>query len=348
MSKKANSTKATSKRKKYKLPVWEKKFFSWALLKEEKALLLIAFLIFILTFINYFESQKAPLVVIVYPEVSNQVQEKTVDDIQADLTKSDKNYNWQSFGDNFSSYAYLNSKMTSMYLDETVTALTFPPVYEFKTNDCVEDCDFNDFENAIYLQNKEGIYLKDLALLPKPLPMGLQDKEIVEANLNNFGTVHVASFVIKKDSQEQAFFYFLENGEYKPIITDETKEKIITKYGKLGGFSVAGGDSDSFIMLYMGYEAHAYYYSNGQIENISNFFSLRVSAGDFRPYIIKQGQGGGAVWYITNSLLNNPKLIKLWQNNTEHIRGSYDISEKINETIGSQTIIGVNNPKRYG
>ncbi|MCF7820709.1 MAG: hypothetical protein K9M44_04555 [Candidatus Pacebacteria bacterium] len=54
-----------------------------------------------------------------------------------------KKYAVSSFGDNFSSSAYLDTNKTNMYLDEIITALTFEPDYKLeKMKDCssVESC----------------------------------------------------------------------------------------------------------------------------------------------------------------------------------------------------------------
>ena len=67
--------------------------------------------------------------------------------------------------------------------------------------------------------------------------------------------------------------------------------------------------------------------------DISKFFGLRVINEGFFPYIIKQGEGSKTIWYILSQELNRPKLIKLWQNGTEHIKGSLNLSYQLASEI---------------
>src|SRR5680860_1017998 len=96
----------------------ERKIINWSVVKkEERALLLITGLIFCLTFIIFWETRKPQAVMlIINPDAvaNNQFLPKERG-LEAPL--ANKNLNWQSFGDNFSSFAYLNTDQTDMYLD---------------------------------------------------------------------------------------------------------------------------------------------------------------------------------------------------------------------------------------
>src|SRR5665811_125716 len=94
----------------------EKKIISLPVVKkEEKTLIMITFLIFCLTFIIFWETRKPQTVIIMMPP------QVAADNQQRDNDKQEKDdvgtpVYWYSFGDNFSSSAYLNAEQTDMYL----------------------------------------------------------------------------------------------------------------------------------------------------------------------------------------------------------------------------------------
>jgi hypothetical protein len=228
----------------------EKKIINWPLIKkEEKALLLITCLIFCLTFIIFWEIRKPQTVMLIINSgvsANNQFPPK---EGEIEEAIADKKMNWQSFGDNFSSFAYLNTDQTDMYLDDVVTALIFPPQYSLTVENCLEEnCNFKKDENTHFVETSEDNSLADLELMPTPLPLELQDRVIKEASLDTLDGLKVASFIVNSNQQEQVYVYLLSNKMYKSLITNDTSEKIITKYGKSGGhFSVRGSDNN-FIM----------------------------------------------------------------------------------------------------
>lgn len=333
----------TSGKKKISLSFLEKKIISLPVVKkEEKTLLIITFLIFCLTLIIFWEIRKPQTVVVVMPPQAAADNKNLADEKKSEDEVGSPVY-WYSFGDNFSSNAYLNTEQTNMYLDDTVSALMFPLKYEFEVNLCGDDCDLG--ENTINTTANPD-YLSDLNKLPQPLPKDLEDKEIVAAKLSMLDNKQVASFVVKKGSEEQAFVYFLEDEKYVSIITDKTKEKIITKYGRLGGVAVAGGSDDNFIILYSGYEGIAYHYLKGKLYDASKFFGLRVTGGGFSSHIIKQGEGSDTTWYVVSLDRKKNRLIKLWQNNTPYIKGSADLSYNLSKELNNIEVIGISGEER--
>jgi hypothetical protein len=332
-TKKKEIGKRMFKKKRFGLFFLQQKIINSPLVKEEKALLIITFLIFCLTFITFWEVRRSQVVIkVISPEIM--AIDDTDDNIvfQDDKKKNieNKETNWQSFGDNFSSFAYLNSEQTNMYLDDVVTAFMFPPQYSFIKQNCFyPNCGFEKDMKAVYISDGENSVLSDLDIIPQPLPQELRDKEILAVNLNTLNKLQVVSFIVYSNRQEQSFVYFLDKDSYKPIITNETKEKIITKYQKGGGFITVAGDDDDFLILYSGYEGKGYHYKEGKLYDISRFFGLRVVAGGFQSYIIKQGRGNDTLWYVMSISLGKIKMIKLWQNGTSNIKGAYDLSQEL-------------------
>jgi hypothetical protein len=261
---------------------------------------------------------------------------------------------WHSFGDNFSSFAYLDASNTDMVLDERVTALVFPPLFSLeKISDCTGDiCStaaagvtINDWiflgkaddscrqsgENNCLSATGSTLKYNDV---PIALPAELQNEKIININVSYLSSRFVVSFVVARGAEEAGFAYFFSNRKFSPLLSpamfdEEGAAKIITKYGRGGGVMAAGGDDDDFILLYSGYEDYGYHYRAGQLTDISRFFGLRVADNGFSPYIIKQGQGKKSQWYVLSLSSEKPKLVKLWQNNSEKIIGAYDFSNEL-------------------
>lgn len=225
---------------------------------------------------------------------------------------------WHSFGDHFSSNAYIDNNKTNMFFDEQVTALVFPPIYDFKKlADCADKtCDLAD------------LIFTDQSKIKKPnrTPSELIGKKIISSRLDRLSSKQVASYVVLDGEQERAYVYFLDGSEFSPIITSETESKMITQYGRGGGVVTVGGSDDDFLIIYIGYESFGFHYLAGELSSISHFFGLRVTDGGFNPYIIKQGEGKRSLWYILSLNSDKPKLIKLWQNGGNNIVGAYDFS----------------------
>lgn len=317
-------------KKKNSWTLFEKKIISLPVVKEEeRALLIITFLIFCLTFIIFWEIRKPPTVIVVMPpEAAANNQEKN------NSTKIGAPVYWYSFGDSFTSDARLNREQTDMYLEDNVSAFMFPPQYDFSFRDCV-NCLLA--ENSISLLSKSD-YQTDLASLPQPLPAELEGKEILAAKIDNLTEKKIVSFVVRSGSEEQALVYFLNDNNYEPLITNTTKEKIITKYGHQGGITTAGGSDDNFIILYSGYEGIAYHYLAGKLYDISKFFSIRVMNEGFIPYIIKQGEGGETIWYVLSREEGKNRLVKLWQNGSSYIKGAVDLSLPLSERLAGRSV----------
>lgn len=236
---------------------------------------------------------------------------------------------WQGAGDLFSSTAHIDLEKTDMFLDERTTAFIFPPLYSWqKLRDCPEeDCGLAN-NSLVYIENNpELTTAQKIAQLPRPLPTEVANREIIQVASEQLASRTVVSFVVQEGDEERGLVYFLENGRYQPLITDATNEQIITKYGRGGGRITVGGEDDNFLILYIGYEGKAFHYQAGKFVNVSRFFGLRVANEGFVPAIIKQGAKENSVWYVVSLSSNKPKLIKLWQNGTNSLVGSYDISD---------------------
>lgn len=260
----------------------------------------------------------------------------TGDDILDVATKPshEKEKLWSSFGDGYSSFAYLDEDKTDMFLDSNVSALVFPPLYNFEFK---EDCLLCYNSDNLVEIDKTSPY-KSIGAMPKPTPSELIGKDITSASIYRLDKKTIATFVFKDDGEERAFIYFLENNKYSSIINNESEEIIRTKYGREGGNVVIGGADDDFIILYSGYEGIAYHYIKGVLYDISKFFKINNMSGGFPAHIFRQEVGSEINWYILSLDGGINKLIKLWQNETEHIKGSIDLSFALSKSLANEKI----------
>lgn len=279
----------------------------------------------VLIFVNYFSLIKTRQELQNYSEITANLE----NELKTISKRSPLVSSWRSFGDNFSSQAYIAIDGTDMFFDEKVTAFSFPPVYNFES---ISGCDDETCElNKLSLVSVNNTKVEQ----PESIPSELKSKKILYSSLDKLTNLRVASYIVAEGDEERAYVYFFDGRKFSPIIDNTTKESIVTKYSRGGGTIKVSGDDNDFLILYIGYEGLGFHYKNNKLTNISNFFGLRVADNGFSPYIIKHGKGNNTTWYILSLNANKPKLIKLWQNNSEKIVGAYDFSNILNNTDGS-------------
>jgi hypothetical protein len=294
------------------------------------AIFIVLIIMTILILVNFFSLLQTRKELKSYLESATVFEKAEPEEVKTEAPKITKRVSsWQSFGDSFSSGAYLNTAKTDMFLDDKVTSLIFPPVYDFTlVKDCnQENCNLSG-SNLVFLD-------KNIFQKPTEIPTELKNKNIVFSRLDKLSLRSIASFIILENGEEHGYIYFVDGRKLTPIINDSTEAKILTKYGRGGGAIAIGGDDNDFIILYSGYEGQAFHYKNNNLEDISRFFGLRVMDNGFPAYITKQGQGNNSLWYILSLNSAKPKLIKLWQNGTEKIVGAYDFSGMFSDKEGA-------------
>lgn len=246
----------------------------------------------------------------------------------------DKNFVWQSFGDNFSSSAHLNEEKTNLVLDNFANALSFPPLYDVSVSGLCsnESCDFP----AEEIITKDGDFYRLINIYPKDL----EGRKIVFSALYELEEKEVAVFIVLEGAEERVYAYFYNPGvsrstSFVPILGPDSNLILKTQYGRGGGKIAVGGSDNNFIILYIGYEGLALNYQDEKISNISRFFGLRISDGGFTPYIIKQGSGNNSLWYVLSLDADKFKFFKLWQNGTNDIAGIYDLSLELEAQLST-------------
>ena len=305
------------------------------------AIFIVLLIMTILIIVNFLSLLKTRKELKGYLETANLTTEAPKTTAPIEIPKITKRVSsWQSFGDSFSSSAYLNAEKTDMFLDERITALVFPPIYDFSL---VEDCE----QENCNLADSNLVFLNQENIQKSPeIPTELKDKNIVFSGVSQLTNRQVVSFIVLEGGEERGYVYFLAGRKFTPLINDETEVNIITKYGRGSGTIAVGGDDNDFLIVYSGYEGQAFHYKNGELEDVSRFFGLRVMENGFTPYIIKQGKGNNSLWYVLSLSSTKSKLIKLWQNGTDKIVGAYDFSHIFAGLDGSITAFTWVNPRR--
>lgn len=238
-------------------------------------------------------------------------QEKAVSTVETDTGQSAYS---NTFSEPFFNDYSVDAANTNLILDTNVTAMTFKPLYELKDEKKCSDSSCGLEKTSEDISGKIGV------------PAELAGKTIKNITFNKLGNNWIVGFVVGEGNQEIGYAYLYDGNTLKPLITNNTNQRIGTKYGYGGGSISAGGSDNQFIIFYSGYEGIAYLYNNGVWQDLSQYFGLRVTKSGFEAKIIKGGDGKDATWYVCAEDGAKSKLIKLWQNDTDLIQGAIDLS----------------------
>ena len=237
-----------------------------------------------------------------------------------------------SFGDIFSSLVYIDQTKTDMNWDTNTTAFTFPPLYSFtkietgsgvaagSTSPLSSSSNLKVVNNTLYYN---GQIIK--------LPAEVRAENILNINVDLIGSRLLVGIVTGKTYDERGWVYFFDGAKksFTPLITAASAEKIEPKFERPGGTIAFGGTEDNFLIVYGGYDGHAFYYYKGVLSDVSKFFDLRVSAGGFVPEIVSRDNSRGTIFYICSRTEGKPKLIKFWPKQAGELMGSLDFTPLI-------------------
>jgi|GEM_PF-2307886 len=236
-----------------------------------------------------------------------------------------------SFVENFSGTVAINSQKTTLYQDETATALYFPPNYSLTSASSEIANKYQAELDKIKVNNFSGPYserrclasncleIKDKELFynDQRLTNPIKDEagELVAISLGSLETKWLVGFTIKKNNGYIGQVFYFNGDKFTPL---NLSTEIQSPYFGLFGF---GGTDNDFLIIYGAYQGIAYHLQNNQAVDISRFFDIRVMNGGFKAEIIKIGTGLETTWYIFSTTSSQIKLIKLWQNKTPAIVG---------------------------
>ena len=240
-----------------------------------------------------------------------------------------------SFGDIFSSLAYINEAQSDMFWDENMTAFTFPPLYEVrKQSDCsTVDCGLSRADidpSSICLQAGCLRKTADLKLFfnnqPLQLPPPVNAESFSSITLFSLGNSWLIGLVSGPETAERGWVYRFDGLSFSPLITADTDFQIAPRFQRGGGSIAFGGTADDFLVLYAGYDGRAFRFRGTNQEDISKFFGLRVTDGGFKPQILKVGEGGDSIFYVCSLTEDKPKVIKIWSKDDLNSLGALDFS----------------------
>jgi hypothetical protein len=274
----------------------------------------------------------------------DKIQQETVS-----LVSEFPNSSWWSFGDLFSSDAYLDLERTDMFPDYNSTSLSFTPLFLVKKDrSCISSsCGLN--EIIVFSSREEKGCIGDNCLLVSgvnlkfnglniALPTELTSLDIKSTSISTLQKKWVVSFIVSDGGDEKVFSYFFNGKEFSSLTNNASPLILKTKFGLGGGFVSAGGLDNDFLLTYFGYESHVFHFKRGAFIDISDKFGIKVSDNGFKSEIIRIEKDGNIGWYITSLTEGKFKLIKLWQNETDSIVGSIELTDLVKEKIPGKVV----------
>lgn len=243
-----------------------------------------------------------------------------------------------SFTDLFSGVGWINQDDTTLYHDRTVTAFSFPPSFEWLKIDEGSV----DLENFVQKRDdgsdrrcigSECLMQKDLSIYYSDedvedsefgdyqidIPEEVNSESLVNISIGSLESRWLVGFVEESDSGFSGRVYYFDGSQYQPVFDDAPFK---SDYEGRIGF---GGDNDDFLVVYGGYRGQGYHVMpSGEREDISEFLGIRLMGEGFHPEVIKGADGS---WYIYSLTAGKTKFVKLYQNETDSIKGVVDLSD---------------------
>lgn len=255
--------------------------------------------------------------------------------VAAEKTKKPEYFT--SFGDLFSSSAWVDKQQTTLFHDLSGMTLTFQPNIQWHQDGlCLDrpaECQvieqslktsaqcFGD--NCLSVQNNTLFYREQLLALP-PGTVG----ELVNLAVTRFDDRWLVTAVMKiEDDNYRPLIWWFNSGVFSVInLVDDQGNIAQSRYfGKIA----VGGQADNLLLLYSAYDGLAWQIRGTEVKNLSYYFGLRVNAGGFYPKIINFQQDNETVWFVFNQNESPVRLLKFWQNGSGWIEGMLDLSEQL-------------------
>ncbi len=242
------------------------------------------------------------------------------------------------FSDHYVNDLSINKDSSNFYYDNTVTAFTFVSDYSWQNSTSCSDsyCGLN-YEDWNFAGQQIKKYCLDqgcLSLEDKELFFNNKDLkipaeivgELKSVNIYPLSKTWLLGFVFQDEEGERGLVYSFDGSSFKNL-DSEQEFSFVSRSGFEGATFGFGGDDDNFLVMYGGYDFIAYQDVKGKKTDVSRFFGLKVSDGGFSPIAFKIDKGNDTVWYVCSLQEKKPRLIKLWQNSSDSIKGSLSFSE---------------------
>ncbi len=258
------------------------------------------------------------------PAATSRLPENTLKDLKAGLTAG-------SFGDGFSSLAWINSGATDLFFDNTATAFYFPPKYIYqKVQDCSsnQECPIDLAVNTC--RGQQCLTLSGGQLFFAGHPLAWPSDEFskdARVSIGLLGNKWLIGAIVGNEQDKKIIVYSFDGHNFSPLLG--VSQTVIPRYPNYHGYLSFGGTDQDFLVLYVGYEGLAFHFKNGNQEDVSKYFGIRMADGGFDPRILRVASGQETFWYITSATIAKPKLIKLWQDGTNSIQGVASFSDPL-------------------
>lgn len=239
-----------------------------------------------------------------------------------------------SFSDLFSSSAWLDRDKTSLFHNLSSMTLSFTPDINLELigdcpknivcqtidqsmknqTTCINDRCLNIVNNNLVYQERRVVWPAEIDAVVKITIATFNDRWLVGVIIN------------PQPEQYQIFLYWFDGINFEPILLNESEEPAQSRY--LGQLSF-GGQADNLLVLYSAYDGRAWQIQGSKIRDLKHYFGIRVNNGGFWPGIISQQYDGQTVWYVFDRGGNQSRLLKFWQNDSDWIEGSIDLSDQL-------------------
>lgn len=258
-----------------------------------------------------------------------------------------------SFSDLFSGTGWLDMSRTTLYQDERVTALTFPPRFEMKPIGMAEVefrerradgsdmlCVWNDCliekNGALFFVPfvERHAYADTRYALPPPASVA--SLKISSLSIGKLETVWLVGAVVEQAGEYEGHIFVFDGARYSPAF-DAATAPLTSRYSGTLGF---GGADNDWLVVYGGYEGIAYRIRGNNQSSIitdhSNLLGIRVMENGFQPVVLRSKiENCGlkiencTVWYVGSVTEGKPKLIKLFENGDGVIAGALDLTRDV-------------------
>ena len=255
---------------------------------------------------------------------------------QRNILTLDPDVSFGSYFDDFPNSVYIDKKNSSLYYDETATAIFFPPVYDWQdANSSVffsgsntspanyfADQNLNNFDGPHNDKRCSGSDCleqnnSDLSFNGQKinLPNFINKGDIVAISISALSKRWLVGITLNQGGEYRGLVFYFDGNKFTEIATPSP---VKSKYFGLWGF---GGEESDFLMIYGAYDGIAYRVRGDNLTDISKFFAIRAMNKGFKAEVIRTVRSGDINWYIYSSTLNRPWFMKLWQNGTSEIVG---------------------------
>lgn len=259
--------------------------------------------------------------------------------------------------------AVVDSAKTNIRFDNVSNAIFFLPNYGWeKADQNLIEANKNKFSNY-QVNNFKGPYndkrclenncleIKDNQLFYNGklllLPTEIKISNLKAISLGIVSKKWLVGFTLENNGYQGEVFYF-DGLKFSKI---PNFNQITSAYFGLLGF---GGEESDFLIIYGAYKGQAFRVKDKKIINLDKFFSYRPMNNGFKAEIVRVKNSKYANWYIYSSTLNNPRFLKLWEDDDGEIIGEVALHDdllisgksaelKLLEVKDNEVVILVNN-----